>query len=65
MTTYAFVNNNWQQIVKTFLVPTACEQLSNEELQKRIFREGNIIYYLDTDPNDEHGKLIKKQARLN
>jgi hypothetical protein len=65
MTTYAFVNNNWQQIVKTFLVPTACEQLSNEELQKRIFREGNIIYYLDTDPNMEHGKLIKKQASFN
>ena len=63
MTTYAWVNGNWKQIVESFLIPTNCEKLSNEELQKRIFKEDNAIYHYDTDLND--GNLVKKKVIAN
>ncbi len=36
--------------------------MSDEELQNRVFREDNAIYYLHTDLNDENVKLLKKKA---
>lgn len=62
MTTYSFINGTWKQIVKTFLIPTGCENMTTDDLQKRIFKENNSIYYFDTDLNDEDGKLVKKKA---
>lgn len=62
MTTYTFSNNTWKTYIKPFLIPTACENISNEDLQKRIFKENNDIYFYDTDLNDENGKLIKKKV---
>jgi hypothetical protein len=62
MTTYSFKNGDWQQIIKPFMIMTGCEGMSNENLQKWIFTENKIIYYLDTDLNDEKGTLIKKKA---
>ncbi|OWP75948.1 hypothetical protein [Flavobacterium oreochromis] len=62
MTTYSFLNGTWKQIVETFLIPTGCDKLNDDDLQKRIFKENNTIYYYDTDLNDESGKLIKKKA---
>lgn len=62
MTTYSFINGNWKQIIETFLIPTGCDNISNENLQKRIFKENNAIYFYDTDLNDENGKLVKKKA---
>ena len=62
MTTYSCRNGKWKQIVDPFLIPTGCEHYSDADLQKRIFKEHNNIYYFDTDPNDENGKLIKKLA---
>ena len=66
MTTYSYKKGIWKPIVKTFLVPTACEKTTNENLQKMIFREKKNIYYLSKDPNDETGKkYIKKKVKLN
>jgi hypothetical protein len=62
MTTYSFKNGTWEQIIGTFLIPTICDKISDVNLQKRIFKENNLIFYYETDPNDENGKLIKKKA---
>lgn len=64
LTTYSFKKGFWKQIVETFLIPTACNELSDYFLQKRIFKENNAVYYLESDPNDENGKLIKKKASI-
>lgn len=63
MTTYSLLNGNWIQIVDTFLIPTACENISDFDLQKRIFKENNAIYYYDSDINAENGELIKKKVK--
>ena len=64
MTTYSFTNENWKKTVDTFLIPTGCETITNENLQKMIFRESNQIYYLQKDLSDENGKLIKKKVNF-
>ncbi|HVI47928.1 MAG TPA: hypothetical protein VM802_23880 [Chitinophaga sp.] len=60
MTTYSCFKGQWKQLVPTFLIPTGCDTLSAAELQKKVFREGNTIYYFDTDPNT--GKRMKKKV---
>ena len=62
MTTYTFINKHWKIIVPTFLIPTGCENISNDNLQKRIFKQNNVIYYYETDPNDKHERLVRKKA---
>lgn len=62
LTTYSFIKGNWKKIVDTFMIPTACEGLSYDDMQNRIFRENNNIYYYETDANDENWKLIKRKA---
>ena len=64
MTTYSFNNQDWKKIVNPFLIPTGCELVSNDALQKMIFRENNQIYYQEKDMSDENGKLIKKKVKL-
>jgi hypothetical protein len=64
MATYSLKNSKWKQIIETFLIPTAHEELSNEALQKRIFLENNTLYILKEDPNDENYKLMKKKIDL-
>lgn len=61
MTTYSLIDHKWKIIVPTFLIPTACEEISNDELQARIFKEGNSIYYYETDP--ETFELIKTKIK--
>jgi hypothetical protein len=63
MTTYTFENGEWKVFIETFLVPTACNNLSDEDLQNRIFKEGNNIYFYETDVSSEDWDLIKKKAR--
>lgn len=65
MTTYSYINGNWKKIVDTFLIPTGCDIISKDDLQKMIFRENNNIYYLQKDMSDENGKLIKKKVLKN
>jgi len=64
-TTYSFAGGAWKQIIKTFLIPTGCDNISDDELQKRVFKENNFIYCLNEDPNDVNGKLVKKKATMN
>lgn len=64
MTTYSLINGNWKKIVDTFLIPTGCERIGNNDLQKMVFREESNIYYLQKDISDENGKLIKKKVKL-
>lgn len=64
MTTYSYKNGGWKKLVETFLIPTGCESVTDQDLQKRVFRKDGIIYYYDSDPN-QNGKLIKKKAVLN
>lgn len=65
MTTYSFLNGNWKKLFNSFLIPTACEQINDEDLQKRIYKEDKCVYFLDTDPNDESGELLKKRVVAN
>lgn len=60
MTTYSLIDHKWKIVVPTFLIPTACEEISNDELQARIFKEGNSIYYYET--NHETLELIKTKV---
>lgn len=64
MTTYSYVNGAWKITIETFLIPTAGDYLSDESLQKRIFKENNSVYFYDVDVNDENFRLVKKKARL-
>jgi hypothetical protein len=62
MATYTFINGSWKQIVKPFSIPTGCDEISDDDLQKRIFKENKTIFYFYADPNDENGKLVKKRV---
>ncbi|WDF45774.1 hypothetical protein PQ459_12795 [Chryseobacterium sp. KACC 21268] len=64
MSTYSFINGNWKKIANSFLVPTGCESINYDDLQKIIFREKDNIYYLRKDMSDENGKIIKKKLEL-
>ncbi|MBE0391728.1 hypothetical protein [Flavobacterium sp. PL002] len=64
MTTYSFTKGAWKIIIKTFLIPTGCEYMSDEDLQNRIFVDNSMVYFLDTDMADEEVKLIKKIATI-
>jgi len=61
MTTYTFYELSWEIIVEPFLIPTGCDIFTNKEIQDRIFKENNTIYYYTTDPNE--GYLIKHKTK--
>lgn len=60
MTTYMFDGKKWQIVVQPFLVSTACDEMSEEDLQKIVFDENGAIYYYQTD--SETMKLIRIKA---
>jgi hypothetical protein len=62
MFTYTLKNGNWKELLEPFVVPTACNPISDKELQERIFRENGKIYFLDVNANT--GKLVRKIAAL-
>ncbi len=64
MTAWTFKSGIWQKIVETCLIPTGCDPFDDEEVQKRIRKENNAVYFYETDANDENGKLIRKKANL-
>lgn len=64
MTTYSFINGNWKQIVKPFLIPTGCSELSNAELQSRIFLQNKKIYYYETVSDEDSGELSLKKTLI-
>lgn len=59
MMTYSFSDGTFTEIVALFLIPTACDFISDEKLQERIFLENDKLYFLKTDVNDEHFRLLK------
>lgn len=58
MQTMSLSDTAWKTIVPTFLIPTAGTALTSDQLQNRIYLEDGILYYLETDVNDENQGLI-------
>ncbi len=65
ITNYSLINGSWKKIIDTFLIPTGCEKINNDDLQKMIFRENKNIFYFQKDMSNANGKLIKKKVKLN
>lgn len=65
MTTYSLQQGKWTPIIAPFLVPTGCDEVTDEVLQQRIFKEADTVFYLETDVNDEHFKTFRKVAFVN
>ncbi len=64
MTTYSNKNGKWEVIINTFLIPTGGNMLSDEELQKRIFKENGSVYFYDVDLSSKNFNLVKKKVTL-
>ncbi|SHM61903.1 hypothetical protein [Flavobacterium chilense] len=64
MTTYSLKDSNWKQIIEPFLISTGCDTVTPEDLQKRIFIENKTVFKMETDPNDENLKLVRKKIDL-
>jgi hypothetical protein len=64
MSTWTYANNKWKEVAEPWLVFTACESISDEDLQKRIVVENDTVYYYQEDVNDESFKLQKKVMKL-
>lgn len=64
MSTYTLFNGKWKLLFEPFLVPTDCEEVSAETLEKIVFIEVEKVYILETDMNDENHKMTKKEVKL-
>lgn len=64
MATYSLKNGTVQPIVPLFLVQTACDPLSNQDIESLVFEDSGSVYFMDFDPNDESGKLIKIKKKV-
>jgi hypothetical protein len=64
MTTYTLKGNNWKELIEPFLIPTGGDEVSDKELQERIFIENDALYMYDVDYSDESFKLLKKKVVL-
>ncbi len=64
MTTYSFVDGSWKVVIDMFMIPTAGDFLTNDQLQKRIFKENGVVYFFDVDANDENFRLVKTKVVL-
>lgn len=51
METFSFVDGKWIDFIPAFLIPTATNAPTEEQLKDRIFKEGESIYYYDVDEN--------------
>ncbi|MFP9112369.1 hypothetical protein ACLI1A_00375 [Flavobacterium sp. RHBU_3] len=60
---YTYKNGKWKRYVDMFLIPTACEGISREDVQKLVFKEGNTVYFMQADLNDENFKKVKTKAK--
>ncbi len=64
MATYTFQNGKWKQLFEAFLVPTGCDEISIEELQSLVYKEGDKVYSMETDMNDEDFKRVRTQIKF-
>jgi hypothetical protein len=65
MTTYTHKGGKWTKLFETFGIPTACEEITQDDIQKRVFKEDGKLYIYETDVNDENFKLVKKEVKIN
>lgn len=61
---YTYKNAKWKPLIEPFLIPTGCDGTSRADMEKRVVKEGNTIYTLQADPNDEEGKLVKTAVKI-
>ncbi|QHS61093.1 hypothetical protein [Chitinophaga agri] len=64
VSTWSYTGGRWTRITDYWSIPTACEYISDEELQKRIVLEDDMLYFYETDVNDGNFPLVKKELRL-
>ena len=64
MTTYTHKGGKWAKLFETFGIPTACEEITQDDIQKRVFIEDGKLYIYETDINDENFKLVRKEIEL-
>lgn len=64
MTTYTFRNGKWRQLFEPFLVPTGCDEIRTEDLEKLVYRKNGKVYIMETDVNDEDFKKNPKEVKL-
>ncbi|MEL1244871.1 hypothetical protein AAEO56_11405 [Flavobacterium sp. DGU11] len=64
MTTYTFRNGKWRQLFEPFLVPTGCDEIRMEDLEKLVYRKNGKVYIMETDVNDEDFKKNPKEVKL-
>lgn len=61
---YTYVNGKWKPFIETILFPTQCEGTDRDKIQELVFKEGNTVYYLNTDFNDDNFKKTKTKAKV-
>jgi hypothetical protein len=64
LTTYSYFNGAWKIILNEMFSYPEHHDLSDDDLQKLIVKEGGIVYMLNVDPNDEDMKLVKMKVKL-
>lgn len=62
--TWSYVAGRWARITDYWSIPTACDYLSDEDLQNRIVMEDGMLYYYETDVSDKDLPLVKKELVL-
>lgn len=62
--TWSYIAGRWMRITDYWNIPTACDYLSDEDLENRIVMEDGVIYYYETDINDKDLPLVKKELTL-
>jgi hypothetical protein len=63
-TTLKYRANKWDTIIPPILIPSGCDGIDLNELQKRVVKEGNTVYVYEEDVNDEKLRLIKRKVTL-
>lgn len=61
---YTYKNSKWKPYIDMFLIPNACDGIDRDKVQELVFKEGNTVYYMKTDVNDEDFKKIKTKAKV-
>ncbi|MFP9099903.1 hypothetical protein ACLI09_12710 [Flavobacterium sp. RHBU_24] len=61
---YTYKNAKWKQFIEPFVIPTGCDGISRADMEKIVFKEGNVIYFMQTDMNDEDMEKVKTKAKL-
>jgi hypothetical protein len=62
VSTYVFMSGKWKLVIEPFLMMTECEEVTANDLKKRIFRANGVIYFLDDDNPTQ--KAIRRKAKL-